>query len=302
MNAQPPAQFLKPKALADVGRSRVNVLRLKQLWLGLRPSIALPSTILLLALACAVFPGLIAPFHPTDMDRAAILQAPNAAHLLGTDQFGRDILSLLIYGARQTLLVGVGAVSLGIVLGGAIGLASGYAGGAVDLALMRLLEIWTSVPDLLLMIVIASVLRPSLPNMILIIGVVLTPRYARVMRSQVMAVKHRSFVAAAHALGASHASIVRRHILPHCLSPMLVMATLGLAGSILIGATLSFIGLSVVDDRPDWGFLLSQARGYLTVAWWFGLFPGLAITALVISVSLLGDQLRQRFDPRAKGR
>ena len=196
--------------------------------------------------------------------------------------------------------MGACAVGIGGLLGGIIGLVSGYAGRAIDTALMRLMDIWLSVPDILLAIVIAAALGASLRNTILAVGLVTVPRYARVMRAQVIAIKSRPFVEASRSIGSSHRAILLGHILPHTLSPMLVMATLGVGSAILIGASLSFIGLGVIDDRPDWGFLLSQGRSYLTVAWWFATFPGLAITALVISVNLLGDAMRIRLDPRGR--
>jgi peptide/nickel transport system permease protein len=211
-------------------------------------------------------------------------------------------LSLLIYGARQSLFIGLTATAIGTLLGGLLGLIAGYAGRTVDMALMRLLDIWMSVPDVLLVIILATALTPSTTNMILTIGIVLVPRYARVMRSQVIAIKGQPYVEASRAIGASHAHLLIRHILPQTLSPMLVMVTLGIAGAVLMVAMLSFIGLGVIDDIPDWGYLLSQGRSYLTVAWWFGTFPGLAITALVISVNLLGEALRHRLDPRSQAR
>jgi len=265
----------------------------------LRPGIALPLAVMAAMLACAIVPDWIAPFDPTDMGDA-ILSPPDAVHWFGTDHFGRDVLSLMIYGARQSLLMGACAVFVGGLVGGLIGLAAGYAGRRADTVLMRLLDIWMSVPDILLAIIIAAALGASLTNTILAVGLVTVPRYARVMRAQVLTVRSRNFIEAARASGCSEASIVLRHVLPHTLSPMLVMATLGVGSSILIGAALSFIGLGVIDDRPDWGFLLSQGRNYLTVAWWFASLPGLAITALVISVNMLGDALRDRFDPRMR--
>jgi peptide/nickel transport system permease protein len=268
-------------------------------WAAVPPlKLLLPAMVVTVMLVCALVPGAIAPFDPTDMDTDAILRAPGGMHWLGTDNVGRDVLTLLIYGARESLLMGACAVGLGGLVGGLIGLAAGFAGRAIDMALMRLLDIWMSVPDILLAIVIAAALGASLPNTILAVGLVMIPRYARVMRAQVLALKSRVFVEAARATGVRPISILLRHILPHTLSPMLVMVTLGVANAILIGASLSFIGLGTIDDRPDWGFLLSQGRSYLAVAWWFATFPGLAITALVISVNLLGDALRTRLDPR----
>lgn len=264
------------------------------------PRISLPLFIVAVILAFSIAPDWIAPYDPTAMDSYAILQAPGAAHWLGTDHFGRDVLSLVIHGARQSLLMGACAVLVAGFLGGLIGLLSGYAGRAVDMIVMRLLDVWMSVPDILLAIILAAALGPSLTNTIIAVGLVTVPRYARVMRAQVLATRGRPFVEASRAIGSPHWLILIGHILPHTTSQVLVMATLGIGSSILIGSSLSFIGLGVIDDRPDWGFLLSQGRNYLTVAWWFATFPGLAITALVVSVNLLGDALRNRFDPRLR--
>jgi peptide/nickel transport system permease protein len=247
---------------------------------------------------CAIAPGWIAPHAPTDMHSDAILRAPGAAHWFGTDQFGRDVFSLVVHGARQSLLIGVAAVGVGCSVGVSLGLLAGYAGGWVDALLMRFTDVWMAVPGLLLAIAIATALRPSITNTILAISVAAVPRYARVLRGQAMAVRGRAFVEAARAAGASHFAILRGHILPHCMAPILVLATLGIGSSILAGSSLSFLGLGVNDEVPDWGYLLTQGRGYLTVAWWTVTFPGLAITLLVISVNLLGDALRRRLDPR----
>jgi peptide/nickel transport system permease protein len=268
-------------------------------WLGDWAVLA-PALIVAVLVVCAAAPGLLAPFEPTDMDIEAILQAPGAQHLLGTDQFGRDVLSLLIYGARQSLLMGAFAVFIGGIFGGLIGLASGYLGSYVDAVLMRAIDIKLAVPGILLAIVVSTALGASLTNTIIAVGLISVPRYARVMRSQVIAIKNRPFVEAARSIGTSQISILFKHILPHCWSPMLVMATLGVGSSILIGSSLSFLGLGIIDDRPDWGFLLSQGRSYLSVAWWIATFPGLAITALVVSVNLLGDELRHRVDPQKR--
>ncbi len=264
------------------------------------PAVVAAALVVGVILAWALAPGWIAPYPATRMDPGAILAPPGGAHLLGTDHFGRDVLSLVIYGARQSLLVGAGAVAVGVLVGGLIGVIAGYVGRAVDLVVMRLIEVWLSIPGLLLVIVVTTALRPSLGAVILTIGVVSAPHYARVMRAQVMSIRGRPFVEASRAIGTSHLAILTRHILPHTISPMLVLATLGVGSAILTGAALSFIGLGVVDDRPDWGFLLSQGRSYLTVAWWFGTFPGLAITALVISINRLGEALRMSLDPRSR--
>ena len=257
------------------------------------------SLLLLAAVAlCALVPGLISPGSPTVMHSDAILQQPSAAHWFGTDQFGRDLLAMVVHGARQSLLIGVAAVAVGCALGVSLGLLAGYAGGWLDRLLMRVTDVWMAVPNLLLAIAIAAALKPGVANTILAISVAMVPRYARVLRGQALAVRGLAFVEAARAAGASHAAILRGHILPHCAAPILVMATLGIGTSILAGASLSFLGLGVNDEHPDWGYLLTQGRSYMTVAWWTVSFPGLALTALVVSVNLLGDALRRRLDPR----
>ncbi|HEX7819099.1 MAG TPA: ABC transporter permease [Sphingobium sp.] len=305
MNSQVHAPFVLGNSLAQPMARPLPSIPLRAMLRslsGLRAGVAIPLALLGLMLLCALVPSLIAPYGPMDMDGNALLQAPSGTHILGTDHLGRDVFSLVVHGARQSIMVAASAVVVGLSLGGLIGLITGYVGGWVDGLFMRVLEVWLAIPDILLVIALATALRPSLTNMILTIGIVSVPRYARVMRAQVMAIKHRPFVEASRAIGASDFSILRGHILPHSLSPMLVLATLGIANAAQMGAALSFIGLGVVDDIPDWGFLLSQAQSYLTVAWWFGAFPGLAITTLAIGVNVLGNSLRQKLDPRAKTR
>lgn len=264
-------------------------------------SFVIGLVVTLVILLAALVSFVWTPYDVTVLVIADKQQPPSWAHWFGTDHFGRDVLSLVIHGARQSLLMGACAVFVGGFAGGLIGLISGYGGRKIDLVLMRLLDIWMAVPDILLAIIIAAALGPSLTNTIIAVGLVTVPRYARVMRAQVLAIRSRPFIEASRSIGSPHTLIVLRHILPHTTSQMLVMATLGIGSSILIGSSLSFIGLGVIDDQPDWGFLLSQGRSYLTVAWWFATFPGLAITALVISANLLGDKLRGRLDPRQRG-
>jgi len=283
--AAPPPPKPKPKRRSAIQRPGTALT-----WLSL--------LLLAMVAACALAPGLVAPYSPTTMHSDAILQRPGATHWFGTEQFGRDVLSLVVHGARQSLSIGLAAVFVGCALGVSLGLLAGYAGGWLDKLLMRLTDVWMAVPNLLLAIAIAAALRPSVANTILAISVAMVPRYARVLRGQALAVRGRSFVEAARASGASHWAILHGHILPHCAAPILVMATLGVGTSILAGASLSFLGLGVNDEHPDWGYLLTQGRGYMTVAWWTVTFPGLAITALVVSVNLLGDALRRRLDPR----
>ncbi|HEX5659460.1 MAG TPA: ABC transporter permease, partial [Polyangiales bacterium] len=211
-----------------------------------------------------------------------------------------DVLSSVIYGAQQSLLIGVLAVTIGGSSGIAIGVSAGYLGGWVDFVFMRFIDVWLAIPNILLAIALCTALGPSWTTIILAVSLSSVPRFARVLRARALAIRSRPFVLAARAAGASRWAILRGHVLPHCVPPMLVLATLGIGTSILIGSSLSFLGLGVNDERPDWGSLLTQGRGYLTVAWWSVTFPGLAISALVVSVNLLGDGLRRRLDPRAK--
>lgn len=252
-----------------------------------------------LAVLAALVPGLLAPYSPTAMMSDAVLGRPSLAHWFGTDQFGRDVLTLVIFGARQSLLLGLSATILGATIGVAIGLIAGYAGGWIDMVIMRVIDIYMAVPGLLLAITLATALGPSLMTTVFSVSIAFIPRYSRVLRGQALAVRAQPFVLAARANGASHLAIVRRHLLRHCAGPILVMVTLGVGNSILIGSGLSFLGLGVNDDYPDWGFLLSQGRGYMSVAWWTVTYPGAAIALLVISVNWLGDALRRRLDPHS---
>ncbi|MFE5321790.1 ABC transporter permease [Paenibacillus sp. NPDC056579] len=246
----------------------------------------------------AIVPQWIAPYSPTDMNTDKLLQPPSISHWLGTDQFGRDVWSLIIFGSRQSLLMGIVSVVIGGVIGTLIGLIAGYWGGIIDSVFMRFNDILMTIPGILLAIAISVALGPSFFNVILAISVATIPGKARVIRSTVISIRSRPFIDAARAVGTSHLEIMVRHILPNCLSPLLVMMTIGVGSSILVGTGLSFLGLGVIQEIPDWGYLLSQGRSYLTVAWWVATFPGLAITLLVVVVNLLGDEIRDWMDPK----
>lgn len=261
-------------------------------------TVAASLFVLAFFLLCALVPHGLATHAPTQMQVEAVLSPPGIEHWFGTDQFGRDVFSLVVFGARQSLWVGFWAVVVGSGLGVTIGLCAGYFGGWVDLGLMRLIDVWQSIPNILLAIAISTALGPSLGTTILAVSLVSVPRYARVLRGRSLAIRSSGFVLAARASGASHLAILRRHVLGHCLAPTLVLATLGVGNAILLAASLSFLGLGLNDDEPDWGFQLAQGRGYLTVAWWAVTYPGLALTTLVVSINLLGDALRRRLDPR----
>ncbi|MGC5775051.1 ABC transporter permease [Paenibacillus pabuli] len=257
--------------------------------------------VVVFTVTCAIVPGWIAPYDPTQMMTDAILQAPSAAHLFGTDYFGRDIFSVVVHGSRDSLLIGFASVLVGGIVGSALGIIAGYAGGVLDTITMRAVDILMAVPGVLLALSVAAALGPGLLNIALAVAVSSIPGYARVMRGQVMSVKGLPFITATRSLGGSNARIFWKHVLPHSLSPLLVMATLGVGTSILTGSGLSFLGLGVLKEIPDWGALLSQGRGYLTVAWWICTFPGLAITMFVLAVNLIGDDIRDRLDPKVNG-
>lgn len=271
---------------------RFKKLSLSKVLLGLSLSI------LAFLIVCAIFPSWIAPYSPTDMLTDQLLQSPSLSHPFGTDQFGRDVWTLVIYGCQQSLVMGVVSVVIGGCIGTFFGLMAGYWGGKVDSLFMRFNDILMTIPGILLAIAISVALGPSFFNVILAISVATIPGKARVVRSQVISIRNRPFIDAARAVGTSHVEIMIRHILPNCFSPLLVMMTIGVGSSILVGTGLSFLGLGVVKEIPDWGYMLSQGRSYMTVAWWVATFPGLAITLLVIVVNLIGDEIRDRMDPK----
>jgi len=266
-------------------------------------SVYIATIILLFIVICALVPTWVAPYAPTVMHTNNILGAPSLSHLFGTDYFGRDVFSLVVHGSRDSLIIGVSAVLIGGVIGGAIGAISGYVGGIVDVIFMRIIEILMTIPGILLALAIAAALGPSLKNIVLAIAISSIPGYARVMRGQMISIKKRPYVMASRSIGTPSTRILLWHILPNAWSPVLVMATIGLGTAILTGAGLSFLGLGVIKEIPDWGALLSQGRNYLTAGWWMATFPGLAITAFVLSVNIVGDKLQDVSNPKtSRGR
>lgn len=265
---------------------------------GARIGLALVAMLLLLA----VFAPLVAPYDPYDQDLAAALTPPGAGHWFGADQFGRDVLSRVLYGTQYALLAILVADGLALLLGCAMGLTAGFVGGSVDAAIMRFVDVLLAFPYLLLALVIVAALGPSLFNSLIAIGIVYAPQYARMMRGQVLAVRELDFVQAATSTGARPLRVVLRHVLPNCASPVLVLATLQ-AGSVVVEtAGLSFLGLGAQPPSPDWGALLSDGHDYFLSAWWIATFPGLAILVSVLGFNLVGDALRDQADPRQRGR
>jgi peptide/nickel transport system permease protein len=242
----------------------------------------------------------IAPYDPFDQDLSSALAAPGGEHPFGADQYGRDVLSRVIYGTRTALLAIVMADGLALVLGGSLGLVAGFAGGKVDSLIMRVVDVLLAFPYLLLALVIVAALGPSLTNSIIAIGIIYTPQYARVMRGQVLAVQTADYIVAAQSIGAGRLRVMLRHILPNSFSPVLVLATLQAGGVVVETAGLSFLGLGAQPPSPDWGALLADGHGYFLTAWWMATFPGLAIFLVVVGFNLLGDALRDQYDPHQR--
>ena len=249
-------------------------------------------------LALTVLAPLLAPYDPYDQDLMSALSPPSLAHLFGADQYGRDMLSRVLYGTRTALLAVLVADGLALVVGCTLGLVAGFFGGWAEAVIMRLVDVLLAFPYLLLALIIVAALGPGLTNSMIAIGIVYTPQYARLIRGQVLSIRKADYVRAARALGASRTRLVLRHVLPNSFAPILVMATLQ-AGSVVVEtAGLSFLGLGAQPPSPDWGALLADGQSYFLTAWWIATFPGLAIFLLVLGFNLLGDALRDQFDPR----
>jgi peptide/nickel transport system permease protein len=264
------------------------------------------AVVVVLVIATSLAAPWLSPFDPIAQDIGHRLKSPGwrdaagTLHPLGTDHLGRDLLARVIYGAQPALLVASAAVLISGVLGMVTGLIGGFFGGRIDDVLMRLADVQLAFPFILLAIAVIGVLGPSLPTIIVVIGVSSWVVYARVVRGAVLTLREREFVQAAQALGSGDARIVVRHILPNAFAPWLVVATLDMARVIVIESALSFLGLGVQPPNPTWGGMLADGRVYITTAWWLATFPGLAILITVLGINLFGDGLRDTLDPRLK--
>jgi peptide/nickel transport system permease protein len=262
---------------------------------------ALVGGVLLAALiAAALAAPLLTPYEPLIMNPVDRLQPPNAHHIFGTDVFGRDLATRMLFGSRISLQTGLISVTIAVAIGVPMGLASGFYGGSVDRLLMRLVDLMLTFPGILLALVIIAILGPNLRNAMLAVGISASPTYARVVRAAVLSAKEQTYVEAARAIGCSNIRIMVRHILPNTIAPIIVLGTLGIAGAIVAAAALSYLGLGAQPPTPEWGALLSEGRNYLRQAWWITTFPGLAIMLAVLSINLLGDGLRDALDPRLR--
>jgi peptide/nickel transport system permease protein len=245
---------------------------------------------------------LLAPFDPDAQDTSRRLEAPSTQHLLGLDDLGRDVLSRIVFGARVSLRVGFSVVVIGSLIGVALGAMAGYFGGAWDVTIMRICDILLAFPGILLAIALVAVLGPSLNNVILALAAINWVGYARLVRGQVLKVREMEYVTAAKALGARSPRVITRHVLPNVINPVIVMATLGLAGAILAEAALSFLGLGVQPPTPSWGAMLTSGRQYLGIANHLAIFPGAAIMLAVMGLNFLGDGLIDALDPKYRKR
>lgn len=277
-------------AVLDVRRERAGDRRP---W----PALAAGAVALLAAVA-AVAPGLLTSTDPDAVDPASALAAPGAGHLLGTDQLGRDVLARIVYGARPSLEIGVGATLLAVAIGSLLGILAATGGRVVDEAVMRVTDVFLAFPGLLLALVVAAVLGPGVGDATLAIGLSLAPGFVRLARGQALVVKNADYVRTAVLYGHGRLSVIRRHLLPNTLPPLLVLASVSIGTAIIAGSSLSFLGLGPQPPAPEWGQMLSDGRGYLAVAWAMAVFPGVAITVTVVAVNVLGRRLRRRFEGR----
>ncbi len=292
--ASPPVETLvrKPRGLLSdtFGRVRKN------------PGAMAGLVVLILIVLIAIFAPLVAPYDPIRQNTQLIRTGPSLDHPFGTDSFGRDVLSRVMYGGRYSLPVGLVAVAIASFFGVLAGLAAGYYGRWVDSIIMRIVDMMLAFPGILLVMAIVAILGGSLLNLMIAVGLSSIPDYTRVVRGSVLAVRESEYITAARVLGTSNRSIMLKHILPNILPPIIVLATLGIAGAIILGSTLSFLGLGIQPPTPEWGSMLSDGRTILRNSWWVSFFPGLAIMLTVLAINLLGDGLRDALDPRLRNR
>lgn len=241
---------------------------------------------------------LIAPYSPTEINAWQVLSPPTWSHWFGTDELGRDVFSRVLFGARISLKVGFVAIGIAVLLGSAVGLIAGFYGGWVDTLLMRCVDIMLCFPAFFLILAVITVREPSIWNIMAVIGLTGWMGVARLVRAEVLAIREMDYIMAARCIGCSDLRIILRHILPNALSPVLVAATLGVAGAILTESALSFLGIGVLPPTPSWGNILTSGKDYIEFAWWLSLFPGLAILVTVLAYNLLGEGIRDALDPR----
>jgi peptide/nickel transport system permease protein len=258
------------------------------------------GSLLMLVILLALAAPLISPYDPIKTNQRLSLEAPSLAHLMGTDRFGRDIFSRVVWAGQTSLPIGLVSVAIGVLAGVTVGLLAGYYGGWVDAISMRLVDLLLAFPGILLALAIIAILGGSLTNLMIAVGIAAIPEYVRITRGTVLSLKQREFVLAARVIGCRGPAIMLRHILPNVVAPLIVLATLGMAAAIITGSALSFLGLGIKPPTPEWGNMLAEGREFLQRAPWVAFFPGAAIMLTVLSINLLGDGLRDALDPRMR--
>ncbi|MCD4783673.1 MAG: ABC transporter permease [Candidatus Eremiobacteraeota bacterium] len=250
----------------------------------------------------AIFGPLISPYSPGDIDYSlmGVPHPPSMKHLMGTDGNGRDILSRVLYGARYTLMVGIGAVLVFITIGTILGAVSGYVGGWIDTIIMRIVDVLLSLPILFFILIIQMLLESSIYNVILVIGLTGWAGTCRLVRGQVLSIREMTYIESARAIGASSSRIIFRHVIPNTMAPIIVMATLGVASTILLESALSFLGYGVQEPNASWGGMLNKAQAFMSIAPWTVFFPGILIVLTVLAFNFMGDGLRDALDPKLK--
>lgn len=255
--------------------------------------------LLALLVLSAIFAPQLAPYDPIEIDFANRLAPPSSEHWFGTNEFGRDIFSMILYGGRISIMIGLVAVSFALVCGVILGVLAGYF-PKIDNLIMRFTDVWLAFPTFLLAIAIIAILGPGLTNAMIAVGISATPQYIRVVRGAVLSVREQEYIAAARSIGAKNGRIILHHILPNVVAPIIVLSTLQFGTAILSAAGLSFLGLGIQPPTPEWGAMAYASRSYIRQAWWMGVFPGFAILLMVLGFNLLGDGLRDILDPRMK--
>ena len=294
----------EPRSIVGTTPADPTSRRVGRLWkAGTRyPRLAIFGAVIASLILVGVFAPLLAPYDPLQTSPTQVLAQPSRAHLLGTDNVGRDQFSRVIYGARIALVIGTLADGIAVLLGVLLGVVAGYFGGRVDAAIMRSVDVMLAFPYLLLAMIVVAILGPSLTNAMIAIGIVYTPQFARLVRGAVLGIRGQEFVEAAGAVGAGAVRILGRHVLPNVLSPIIVLATLTVGFTIVETAGLSFLGLGATPPTPEWGSMLATGRSFMLTAPWIATFPGLAILVTVVGFNLVGDGLRDLLDPRLRGR
>ncbi|UTR12756.1 ABC transporter permease [Evansella sp. LMS18] len=308
MSANPQASLPEESAGKNVEYKKPNSFK-RWMRLLLRSKTGTAGLIIVLAMVfIAVFADFLAPHDPAQINAANMTMPPfwleggSTTHILGTDSLGRDLLSRIIYGSQVSLLVGVSAVVLAGIIGVTVGLIAGFYGGIIDNVLMRLVDSFLAIPNILFALVILSVFGPSVITLIIVLGVTNWVNYARLVRGEVLSIKEREFVKAARSIGVRNNKIIMRHLLPNVISAFIVISTLSVATTIILEASLSFLGLGIQPPTVSWGGILSDGRDYLATSWWVATFPGVMITITVLGIIFLGDWLRDVLDPRSQTR